>query len=160
MLYLRSVGDSERLAAALRSTGGAGGRVVIAGGGWIGLETAAAARSYGCAVTVVEPEPAPLNRVLGPELGEAFARLHRRHGVEFMMRAGVAEFRGGEGADAGRLRGVVTTGGTELAADLAIVGIGAVPNVSLAAAAGLEVGKRDCHGRGVADLGSGHLRCR
>ncbi len=139
VLYLRSVGDSERLAAAFRSIGGAGGRVVIAGGGWIGLETAAAARSYGCEVTVVEPEPTPLNRVLGPELGEVFAGLHRRHGVELLMRAGVAEFRGGEGADARRLRGVVTTGGTELAADLAVVGIGAVPNVSLAEAAGLEV---------------------
>jgi len=139
VLYLRSVGDSERLAAAFRSIGEAGGRVVIAGGGWIGLETAAAARWYGCEVTVVEPEQAPLLRVLGPELGEVFARLHRRHGVELLMRAGVAEFRGGEGADAGRLRGVVTTGGTELAADLAVVGIGAVPNVSLAEAAGLEV---------------------
>ncbi len=140
VLYLRSVGDSERLVDAFRSTGRAGGRVVIAGGGWIGLETAAAARSYGCAVTVVEPEPTPLNRVLGPELGEVFADLHRRHGVEFRLRAGVAEFRGGAGADAGRVRRVVTTDGTELATDLVVVGIGAVPNVSLAEAAGLDVG--------------------
>ncbi len=139
VLYLRSVGDSERLSAAFRSTGGAGGPVVIAGGGWIGLETAAAARSYGCEVTVVEPEPAPLNRVLGPELGEAFASLHRRHGVEFRLRTGVAEFRGGDGPDAGRLRSVVTTDGAELTADMAVVGIGALPNVSLAEAAGLDV---------------------
>ncbi|HUK67564.1 MAG TPA: FAD-dependent oxidoreductase [Streptosporangiaceae bacterium] len=138
VLYLRSVSDSERLADAFRSTGQAGGRVVIAGGGWIGLETAAAARSYGCEVTVVEPEPTPLNRVLGTELGEVFASLHRRHGVEFMLRTGVAEFRGG--ADAGRVRTVVTTDGAELAADVVVVGIGAVPNVSLAEAAGLDVG--------------------
>ena len=48
-----------------------------------GLETAAAARRYGCAVTVVEPEPGALMRVLGPELGEVFAGLHRSHGVKF-----------------------------------------------------------------------------
>ncbi len=136
VLYLRSAGDSERLAAAFRATGGAGGRVVIAGGGWIGLETAAAARSYGCEVTVVEPEPAPLNRVLGPELGEVFAGLHRRNGVEFRLRTGVSEFRSGP---AGQLRTVVTTDGTELAADLAVVGIGVAPNVTLAEAAGLDL---------------------
>jgi 3-phenylpropionate/trans-cinnamate dioxygenase ferredoxin reductase component len=139
VLYLRSAADSERLAAAFRSTGEAGGRVVIAGAGWIGLETAAAARSYGCEVTIVEPEPTALNRALGSDLGEVFAGLHRRHGVRFMMRTGVTEFRGGDGQAAGRLRGVVTTEGTELAADLAVVGIGVVPNTSLAEAAGLEV---------------------
>jgi NADPH-dependent 2,4-dienoyl-CoA reductase/sulfur reductase-like enzyme len=139
VLYLRSADDCERLAAAFRSTGEVGGHVVIAGGGWIGLETAAAARSYGCEVTVVEPEPAPLNRVLGPELGEVFAGLHRRHGVEFRLRTGVTEFGGGDGSRAGRLRRVVTTDGTELMADVAVVGIGAVPNAALAEAAGLEV---------------------
>jgi 3-phenylpropionate/trans-cinnamate dioxygenase ferredoxin reductase component len=138
VLYLRSVGDCERLADAFRSTGQDGGRAVIAGAGWIGLETAAAARSYGCEVTVVEPERTPLNRVLGPELGEVFASLHRRHGVEFLLGTGVAEFRGG--ADAGRVRTLVTTDGAELAADLVVAGIGAAPNVSLAEAAGLDIG--------------------
>src|SRR5260370_30542077 len=105
----------------------------------MGLETAAAARSYGCEVTVVDPEPTPLNRVLGPELGELFAALHRRRGVDFKLSTGVAEFRGGDGPAAGRLRSVVTTGGTQLTADLAVVGIGVMPDVSLAEAAGLDV---------------------
>jgi 3-phenylpropionate/trans-cinnamate dioxygenase ferredoxin reductase subunit len=135
VLYLRSVQDSERLAAALR----AGGRVVIAGAGWIGLEAAAAARTYGCEVTVLEPEATPLSRSLGPELGEIFAGLHRRHGVEFKLRSGVAEFRGGTGADAGRLRAVVASDGTEIGADVAVVGIGVLPNIALAEVAGLEV---------------------
>src|SRR5215472_13406888 len=79
VVYLRRVGDSERLAGALRDSG----RVVIAGAGWIGLEVAAAAREFGCEVTVVEPAPEVLQRSLGPELGEVFADLHRSHGVTF-----------------------------------------------------------------------------
>ncbi|HET7247812.1 MAG TPA: FAD-dependent oxidoreductase, partial [Streptosporangiaceae bacterium] len=62
VLYLRRVGDSERLAGALRG----GGRVAVVGAGWIGLEVAAAAREFGCEVTVVEPEPGALHRHLGP----------------------------------------------------------------------------------------------
>ncbi|HBW19298.1 MAG TPA: hypothetical protein DEH11_09945 [Actinobacteria bacterium] len=129
VLYLRTVGDSERLTAALK----AGGQVVIAGSGWIGLETAAAAREYGCEVTVVEPDPAPLYRSIGPELGEVFAGLHRSHGVTFRFGEGVSELRG----DGGSVRLAVTTAGTELPADLVIVGIGAVPAAGLGAAAGL-----------------------
>ena len=79
-----SVENSERLAAALRG----GGSVVIAGAGWIGLETAAAARQYGCEVTVVEPERGALLRSIGPELGEVFADLHRSHGVTFRFGEG------------------------------------------------------------------------
>ncbi len=131
VLYLRTVGDSERLGAALK----AGGRVVTAGAGWIGLETAAAAREYGCEVTVVEPDPAPLYRSVGPELGEVFAGLHRSHGVEFRFGEGVSELAG----DGGSVRRVVTSAGEELPADIVIVGIGAVPNTRLAAEAGLEV---------------------
>jgi NADPH-dependent 2,4-dienoyl-CoA reductase/sulfur reductase-like enzyme len=131
VLYLRSVGDSERLAAAFK----AGGSVVIAGGGWIGLETAAAAREYGCEVTVVEPDPTPLYRSIGPELGEVFAGLHRGHGVTFRLGEGVTELRG-----PGRVSQVITSGDAELAADLAVIGIGAEPNVALAAEAGLATG--------------------
>jgi len=138
VLYLRTVADSERLAATLRSQGQVGGRVVIVGAGWIGLETAAAARSYGCEVTVVEPEKAPLCRALGPELGNVFAGLHRGHGVEFRLGVGVTELRGSGGAS-GRLESVVTSDGTAVLADVAIVGIGVQPNVSLAQDAGLDV---------------------
>ena len=130
VLYLRTLGDSERLGAALR----AGGSVVIAGAGWIGLETAAAAREYGCEVTVVEPEIGVLRRALGPELGEVFADLHRSHGVTFRFNDSVSELTG----SAGKVRAAVTSAGAELQADLVIVGIGVVPNAALAVEAGLE----------------------
>ncbi len=131
VLYLRSVGDSERLGAAFRS----GGRVVMAGSGWIGLETAAAARESGCEVTIVDPERSALHRSVGPELGEVFADLHRSHGVTFRFGEGVSELRG----SGGKVTAVVTSTGTEIPADLVVVGIGAVPNSGLAAEADLEV---------------------
>jgi 3-phenylpropionate/trans-cinnamate dioxygenase ferredoxin reductase component len=131
VLYLRTVGDSERLGAALRG----GGSVVIAGAGWIGLETAAAAREYGCEVTVVEPEATALHRSLGPELGEVFADLHRSHGVTFRFGEGLSEVTG----SGGKVTGAVISSGEELAADTVIIAVGVVPNAGLAAEAGLEV---------------------
>ncbi|HUA27846.1 MAG TPA: FAD-dependent oxidoreductase [Streptosporangiaceae bacterium] len=131
VLYLRTVGDCERLAEALRG----GGQVVIAGGGWIGLETAAAARENGCEVTVVEPERGVLNRALGPELGEVFADLHRSNGVTFRFGEGVSELTGADGT----VTGVITSAGEELPARRVIVAVGIRPNVELAAEAGLDV---------------------
>jgi 3-phenylpropionate/trans-cinnamate dioxygenase ferredoxin reductase component len=132
VLYLRWMADSERLGAALRG----GGTVVIVGAGWIGLEVAAAAREFGCAVTVVEPEPGPLYRHLGPELGSVFTILHTEHGVTFRFEESVTELRG----SGGTVREAVTSAGAVLPADLVVVGIGAVPATSLASAAGLDVG--------------------
>jgi NADPH-dependent 2,4-dienoyl-CoA reductase/sulfur reductase-like enzyme len=132
VLYLRTVEDSAQLRTALQG----GGRVVIAGSGWIGLETAAAARQYGCDVTVVEPEPGALYRSIGPELGEVFAGLHRSHGVVFRFGEGVSGLRG----SGGRVSGVATSSGADLPADVVIIGIGAVPNAWIAADAGLDVG--------------------
>ena len=126
--HVRTASDSERLRAALEP---GGRRVVVVGAGWIGLEAAAAARGYGNDVHVVEPESAPLSRALGPELGEVFASVHRREGVEFTLGEGVTEITD---------RAVVTSGGAELPADIVIVGIGAVPNTDLAERAGLTVG--------------------
>ena len=126
VLYLRTVADSDRL----RSAFSPGTRVVIAGAGWIGLETAAAARAAGCPVTVLEPQPGALHDQLGPELGAVFAGLHRAHGVEFRFGEHAAEFRPGL---------VITSGGADLGADVLVVGIGAAPNDALAADAGLEV---------------------
>jgi len=86
-------------------------------------------------VTVVEPQPTPLHAVLGPEMGAVFARLHRDHGVDLFTDTVVREFRGA----GGRVESVATDAHAGLSADLVVVGIGATPNVDLAAAAGLEV---------------------
>jgi 3-phenylpropionate/trans-cinnamate dioxygenase ferredoxin reductase subunit len=133
--YLRTTADSEALATALAVPPGEETRVVVVGAGWIGLEVAAAAREKGCAVTVLEPEPTPLHKAIGPELGEVFAGLHRAHGVEFRFGDGASELRGRDG----RVTGVVTSGGAELPADVVVVAIGAAPDVALAEAASLEV---------------------
>lgn len=129
--YLRTLDESSALLAAL---GGGGGRVVVVGAGWIGLETAAAARGHGCQVSVVEMDTLPLRRVMGDEVASIFRDLHAAHGVEFRFSSGVREFRG-----AGRLESVVLDDGTELPADLAIVGVGVRPATELAESAGLPV---------------------
>lgn len=130
--YLRTLPDSDRL----REAFGGGRRVVVVGAGWIGLETAAAARMAGCPVTVVEPQPGALHAALGPELGRAFEELHRSHGVEFRFGESAAEFHGDA---AGRVGSVLTSAGTVLPADVVVVGIGIVPNDELALSAALEV---------------------
>ena len=126
VLYLRTIADSDRLREAFQP----GTRVVVAGAGWIGLETTAAARSAGCPVTVLEPQPGALHDQLGPELGAVFAGLHRAHGVEFRFGERAVEFRPGM---------VITSSGAEIPADVLVVGIGAAPNDDLAARAGLEI---------------------
>jgi 3-phenylpropionate/trans-cinnamate dioxygenase ferredoxin reductase component len=131
VLYLRSVGDSDRLRAAF--TGGA--RVAVIGAGWIGLEAAAAARQAGADVTVLETAELPLLRVLGREAAEVFAGLHREHGVDLRFGVQVAEITGA----GGRASGVRLADGSTVAADAVVVGIGIAPNVQLAQAAGLEV---------------------
>ncbi|MFL6239169.1 MAG: NAD(P)/FAD-dependent oxidoreductase [Actinomycetes bacterium] len=131
VFYLRTVGDSEALRAAISS----GGRVVVVGAGWIGLETASAARGYGADVTIIEPQQTPLYAVLGEELGEVFAQLHRDNGADLRLRTGVQEFRG----DGSKVTSVVTDKGDEVPADSVIVGVGIRPNVELAEAAGVAV---------------------
>jgi NADPH-dependent 2,4-dienoyl-CoA reductase/sulfur reductase-like enzyme len=126
VLYLRTLGDSDRLRSAFQP----GTRVVVAGAGWIGLETAAAARTADCPVTVLEPQHTVLHDQVGPEIGGVFADLHRAHGVEFRFGETAAEFRPGL---------VITSAGAELQADVLVVGIGAAPNDALAVNAGLEV---------------------
>ncbi len=131
VVYLRDVDDSDALGAAL----GQARRVVLIGAGWIGLEVAANARQRGLEVDVVEHARLPLLRVMGVELAQMFADLHREHGVTFHFEASIA---GIEVAD-GRATGVTLGDGTRLPADLVVVGIGAQPNVELARDAGLEV---------------------
>ncbi|WP_199191338.1 NAD(P)/FAD-dependent oxidoreductase [Amycolatopsis sp. CA-126428] len=127
--YLHRLAHADRLRDALE----AGGRVVVAGAGWVGLETAAAARHHGCPVTIVEPGPAPLHATLGPEVGGFFADLHRRHGVELRFGTGVTGFAGDTAVSA------VLTDDGEIPADVVVVGIGARPETQLAAEAGLAV---------------------
>lgn len=128
---LRTIEDSR----VLRDTFAAGDKsIVLIGSGWIGMEAAAAARAKGNDVTVLERGNAPLEMVLGEELGRDFQRLHEAHGVKFRMLAGVEGLVG----EAGHVTGVIVDGET-LTADLVLVGVGAVPNVALAEAAGLSV---------------------
>ena len=132
LYYLRDVQDADRLRAALT----VGGRhVVVVGAGWIGMETAAAARGHGNAVTVVDPQPVPLRAALGDELGRMFAELHHEHGVTVRLSTGVRGFTRSPGA----VTGVVTEAGETLPADVVVVGVGAAPNVQLAVDAGLTV---------------------
>ncbi len=128
---LRTVDDSEGLRRALA----VGQRLVVVGGGWIGLEVAAAARAAGLEVVVVERGELPLGGVLGLQVARVFADLHRDHGVDLRTSSGVARFVGRHGA----LEGVELTDGTRLEADLAVVAVGAVPRTELAEAAGLGV---------------------
>jgi 3-phenylpropionate/trans-cinnamate dioxygenase ferredoxin reductase subunit len=132
VLYLRKLADSDRIRAALQTAT----RVVVIGAGWIGLETAAAARSAGVEVTVLEAAELPLLRVLGREVAEVFADLHREHGVDLRFGVQVAEITGA----AGRADGVRLADGVHIPADAIVVGVGITPNSQLAEAAGLEVG--------------------
>ncbi|WP_028801318.1 NAD(P)/FAD-dependent oxidoreductase [Streptomyces sp. 142MFCol3.1] len=131
VMYLRRVGDSERLKEAFT----AGARIVVIGDGWIGLETAAAARAAGAEVTVLEHGELPLLKVLGREAAEVFARLHTDHGVTLRPRAQVESITG----SGDRVDGVLLADGTRLPADAVVVGIGAAPNDQLAQEAGLKV---------------------
>ncbi|GAA2710429.1 NAD(P)/FAD-dependent oxidoreductase [Actinoplanes palleronii] len=130
VLTLRTLDDSDRLAEILTD----GARLTIVGSGWIGLEIAAAARGRGVAVTVVTPESAPLQHVLGDELAAVFGSLHRTHGVDFRYRTHVAELRGD-----GDVAQVVLDDGTVLDTDYVLIAVGAAPNVELAEQAGLAV---------------------
>jgi 3-phenylpropionate/trans-cinnamate dioxygenase ferredoxin reductase subunit len=132
VLTLRTLDDSE----ALRGRLTAGRRIVIIGGGWIGLEVAAAARAAGVDVTVVEAAPLPLLRALGPTIAPVFLGLHRDHGVDFRLGAGVEAVVGDAG---GRVAGVRLAGGETLDADTVLVGVGVAPADGLAREAGLPV---------------------
>ena len=129
--YLRSVEDSERIKAGFARAQ----RVAIIGAGWIGLETAAAARNAGLDVTLLEASELPLLRVLGPEVAPIFADLHRDHGVDLRCQVAVAELTGRNGA----VTGVILRDGSRIDADMVLVGVGITPNGQLAAEAGLKV---------------------
>ncbi|MEU0275626.1 FAD-dependent oxidoreductase [Streptomyces sp. NPDC006307] len=142
---LRRLVDADRLRSTLASLGRDNGHLVIAGAGWIGLEVAAAARGYGAEVTVVEPEPTPLHRVIGPELGQFFMELHADRGVRFRFGTRLTEITGQDGM----VLAARTDDGDEHPAHAVLIAIGAAPNTALAEAAGLDLADR-AEGGGIA----------
>jgi NADPH-dependent 2,4-dienoyl-CoA reductase/sulfur reductase-like enzyme len=127
---LRSFDESM----ALREHASAAHYAVVIGAGFIGCEVAASLRSVGVDVVLVEPQPTPLASVLGEQIGELVARLHRDEGVDVRLGVGVAEVHG-----QGRVDTVVLTDGTELTADLVVVGIGSKPATDWLEGSGIEV---------------------
>jgi NADPH-dependent 2,4-dienoyl-CoA reductase/sulfur reductase-like enzyme/nitrite reductase/ring-hydroxylating ferredoxin subunit len=124
--YLRSLADSRRIVAATRE----GSRAVVLGASFIGLEVAAALRARKMEVHVVAPDGRPLERVLGPQLGDLIRGLHEKQGVVFHLRQKPGAVEGGS---------VILESGERLAADLLVAGIGVRPNLDLAEAAGLAL---------------------
>jgi len=129
--YLRTAGDSDSIKQAF----GEAERVAVIGAGWIGLEAAAAARAAGAEVTVVEMAELPLLRVLGREVAEVYAGLHRDNGVDLRMGVQVDDITGA----GDRVSGVRLADGGHIPADAVIVGVGITPNTQLAEEAGLEI---------------------
>ncbi|WP_395666442.1 NAD(P)/FAD-dependent oxidoreductase [Methylocella sp.] len=130
---LRAIADVERLKPELA----AGRRLVIVGGGYVGLEIAAVAVKKGLRTLVLEAAPRALARVTAPEVSRFYEAFHRKAGVEIRTGVGVSGF--AEGATPGRVGFVLTGDGGRVEADVVLVGVGLVPNDELAAAAGLEV---------------------
>jgi 3-phenylpropionate/trans-cinnamate dioxygenase ferredoxin reductase subunit len=126
---LRTQADAQALRAALRP----GSRVLVVGGGYVGLEVAASARKLGAEVTVLEAQPRVLARVAGEAVSRFYERVHREAGVTLLTGAGLAhiECRGGVAVEA------VCSHGQVLSVDLMVAGIGMVPNVEAAQTAGL-----------------------
>ncbi|MER7684885.1 FAD-dependent oxidoreductase [Streptomyces sp. NPDC097610] len=119
--YVRTLEDADRLKAQLPSAQ----RAVVIGGGFIGLEAAAAFAKAGMEVTVVEAMDRLLGRATSPMVSEFFAQAHRSHKVDVILGHGVAEITGAEGT----VRGVTLSNGREISADLVVVGVGLVPNI-------------------------------
>jgi len=124
--YLRTLDDAE----ALRRRLGPDHRLLVVGGGWIGMEVAASARRLGTTVTLVEPAAQPLLAALGPEIGARFAAAHRAQGVDLRTDAGLDRLDDGT---------AVLSDGSTIEVDVVVVGVGAIPNDDLARAAGLAV---------------------
>jgi NADPH-dependent 2,4-dienoyl-CoA reductase/sulfur reductase-like enzyme len=132
VLYLRTHDEALALRASLQS----GTRLVIIGGGFIGLEVAATARALGCTVTLLEAGPRLAGRVLPERLSSVLLELHRSQGVDVRLNVAIETVQGTTRAEAVQL-----VDGQLLPCDLIVVGIGMQPNTELAVAAGLEVGQ-------------------
>ena len=127
---LRTIADADRIRGGLS----AGGRLVIVGGGYVGLEVAATARELGLMVTVLEMADRVMSRVTCPAVSVLYEAEHARHGVAIHCNIRVRAL---AAHGDGRVRGVVTEDGSEYPADMVLIGVGVMPAVELAAAAGL-----------------------
>ncbi|MBV8495207.1 MAG: FAD-dependent oxidoreductase [Gammaproteobacteria bacterium] len=129
--FLRTLADADRI----RAECARGGRMVVIGGGYIGLEVAASARELGLEVTVLEMAERVMSRVTCAELSAFYAAEHARRGVRILCNEKVRALAGD--TRSGRVRAVLTDSGAEHAADLVVVGVGVLPAQELAAGAGL-----------------------
>ena len=139
---VRTVADVD----AERAEFSPGRRLVIVGGGYIGLEAAAVAAKLGLDVTVLEMAPRILQRVAAPETSDYFRALHTAHGVKILESTGLERLLG----EAGHVTAARLTDGREIPADFVIAGIGILPATQLAEAAGLVIEngiRTDSHGR-------------
>ncbi|HXZ83111.1 MAG TPA: FAD-dependent oxidoreductase [Acidimicrobiales bacterium] len=131
VLTLRRLEDALRLRDLLE-VGGV--RLVVVGGGFLGMEVAATARGLGAEVTVVEPQPAPLARVVGPLVGRALTEAHAEHGVRLRTGVGVTALVGES-----RVEGVRLDDGSLIAADVVLVAVGVVPETGWLEGSGLDL---------------------
>lgn len=128
--YLRNIQDVTAIKGQMKK----GARLVIIGGGYIGLEVAAVAASMGLAVTVVEMAERVMSRVVSEQVSDFYQAEHARHGVDLKLSAGLSGFSGDESVTTVNL-----SDGSTIPVDLVLIGVGIVPNVELAEAAGLHV---------------------
>lgn len=132
---IRGLDDIDALAPEMR----AGARLLVVGGGYIGLEAAAVARGLGLEVVLIEAAPRILGRVACAETADYFRALHRARGVDLREGVGLARLEGAGAGAGGRVARAALSDGTELAVDLVIAGIGVEPETVLAEAAGLAL---------------------
>lgn len=139
---VRNLADVDAMAKEFQ----AGRRVLIVGGGYIGLEAAAVAAKLGLEVTLIEMAPRILQRVAAPETAAFFRKLHEGHGVRILEGVGLERLV----EDGGRVTGALLSNGQNLSVDFVIAGVGIAPATGLAEAAGLRVENgiwTDVHGR-------------
>lgn len=129
LFYLRTLADAH----GIRASVGPDAQVVVVGGGYVGLEVAASARGLGARVTVIEAQPRVLARVAGAEVSRFYEGAHREAGVEILTGVGVERVT----CEQGRIVAVHCGNGRRVPADLVVAGIGMLPNIEAAAAAGL-----------------------
>ncbi|MDP5209557.1 NAD(P)/FAD-dependent oxidoreductase [Microbulbifer sp. 2205BS26-8] len=130
VFYLRNLSNAQQI----KPFTGSDKRAVIIGGGYIGLETAAALRKRGMQVTVLEALPSILQRISAPQVADFFIRTHREEGVQIVANEQAKAITGKKSVVS-----VKGQSGTEYPADIVIIGIGIIPNTELAAEAGLHI---------------------